>query len=271
MDAKERCKKLKEIRKKIADTIGIDLKQSECTFEGECKGTCPKCAKEEKILNQVLIGGTAAAAAVMLSACGITGQEPSGSGVEINHNASGEANLKSGQQNISDGISNENNSSSGDLPEDYDGGLIEEPVLLEGDVEYDPQQEPENMGMSGGSFGEEEPILLEGDVVYVPEEESDSIDNSGDSSEQNQEQDSNSGKINADTNILNEEELLSFCKQYTGAPIVEIDHYEGSRIVVHCYEVVDDGDGYSHTATRDWITYDTETNVMTNFVGDIIE
>lgn len=36
---KERCKKLKEIRKKVADKIGVDLHQTECTFEGKCSGT----------------------------------------------------------------------------------------------------------------------------------------------------------------------------------------------------------------------------------------
>ena len=29
----------------------IDLKQEECTYKGECSGTCPKCKQEEEILN----------------------------------------------------------------------------------------------------------------------------------------------------------------------------------------------------------------------------
>lgn len=47
-----KCDVLKKIRKGIADKLGIDLRQGECTFEGECKGTCPKCRQEEDILNR---------------------------------------------------------------------------------------------------------------------------------------------------------------------------------------------------------------------------
>ena len=51
---KAKCERLKQIRKQLADRIGVDLHQSECTYRGECKGTCPKCAHEEKQLNQAL-------------------------------------------------------------------------------------------------------------------------------------------------------------------------------------------------------------------------
>ena len=55
MSGKEKCKKLKEIRKEVADKLGIDLKQTECTYKGECSGTCPKCSQEEEILNTYLL------------------------------------------------------------------------------------------------------------------------------------------------------------------------------------------------------------------------
>ena len=78
MDHKETCRQLQAIRKGIADKLGIDLHQKECTFPGECSGTCPKCAKEEQILNAALLRRTAtvaglAAGALSLTACG---QEP---------------------------------------------------------------------------------------------------------------------------------------------------------------------------------------------------
>ena len=57
---KKRCKKLKEIRKSIADKLGVDLQQKECTFEGKCSGTCPKCKQEEEILNKALLKRTGA-------------------------------------------------------------------------------------------------------------------------------------------------------------------------------------------------------------------
>lgn len=56
MTNRERCDYLKKIRQKIADRLGIDLHQTECTYEGECDGTCPKCQQEEDILNEALNG-----------------------------------------------------------------------------------------------------------------------------------------------------------------------------------------------------------------------
>lgn len=81
---KAKCDVLKKIRKNIADRLGIDLHQRECTFEGECTGTCPKCKQEEDILNREIArraGALAvgATASLMLTACvpvGIT--QPTG-------------------------------------------------------------------------------------------------------------------------------------------------------------------------------------------------
>lgn len=83
---KEKCKELKQIRARIAEDLGIDLKQSECTYEGYCSGTCPKCKSEEMKLNlaimkqqlesedmkrKVAAAGLTAAAALSLSGCNI--------------------------------------------------------------------------------------------------------------------------------------------------------------------------------------------------------
>jgi len=40
------CNKLKEIRRQIADQNDIKYETSECHFDGECQGTCPKCDAE---------------------------------------------------------------------------------------------------------------------------------------------------------------------------------------------------------------------------------
>ena len=69
MDHKAKCKVMKKMRKQIADAIGVELHQTECTYQGECSGTCPKCAQEEKILNRALLGGTAVAVGLTLTAC----------------------------------------------------------------------------------------------------------------------------------------------------------------------------------------------------------
>ena len=72
---KAKCDLLKSVRKKIADKLNVDLKQSECTFQGTCTGTCPKCKQEEEILNNELLKrakaiGVGAIATISLAACG---------------------------------------------------------------------------------------------------------------------------------------------------------------------------------------------------------
>ena len=44
------CKTLKELRKRIADANEIPFETDECTHEGECLGTCPKCEQEVNYL-----------------------------------------------------------------------------------------------------------------------------------------------------------------------------------------------------------------------------
>ncbi len=54
MTGKEKCKLLKQIRKEIAESNGIVYLTSECTFDGECRGTCPKCDAEIHYLDEEL-------------------------------------------------------------------------------------------------------------------------------------------------------------------------------------------------------------------------
>lgn len=54
MTGKEKCKKLKKIRKILADANGLEYNPSVCTFEGNCLGTCPKCEEELKVLSDEL-------------------------------------------------------------------------------------------------------------------------------------------------------------------------------------------------------------------------
>ena len=54
MTGKEKCKILKEIRNMFAKENGIDFVASECTFEGECVGHCPKCDSEALFLENEL-------------------------------------------------------------------------------------------------------------------------------------------------------------------------------------------------------------------------
>ena len=51
---KKICETLKEIRQQIADKNEIEYAPSECHFQGECKGTCPKCESEVRYLEKEL-------------------------------------------------------------------------------------------------------------------------------------------------------------------------------------------------------------------------
>lgn len=76
MNGKGKCKILKDIRRKIAEENDIAFMTSECKFQGECSGTCPKCEAEVRYLEgelrkrqmmgkSVAVAGVAAALVVM--------------------------------------------------------------------------------------------------------------------------------------------------------------------------------------------------------------
>lgn len=54
MKGKAKCKALKEIRRQIAETNDIPYAVSQCTYQGDCAGTCPKCEAELKYLEREL-------------------------------------------------------------------------------------------------------------------------------------------------------------------------------------------------------------------------
>ena len=54
MNGKDKCSYLKAIRREIAAANGIDLEIPECTFEGECSGTCPRCEGEVRQLEKAI-------------------------------------------------------------------------------------------------------------------------------------------------------------------------------------------------------------------------
>lgn len=159
MIGKEKCKALKELRKKIAENNDISFAVSECSHQGDCKGTCPKCDAELKYLERELdkkvkLGKTVVLAG--LSAC-LTG-------VVAGCNSDDENGPWNGSETE---ITSENTA-------DYDGGLIEseepstqEIIRTEGDVYI--SEEPTEA--EGDNDTTEEIIELEGDVVYTGEDE----------------------------------------------------------------------------------------------------
>lgn len=71
------CKQLKALRHSIAEENGIPLEQRECTYEGPCRGTCPRCEAEVQYLERALASrlklgkaATVAGLSLSLAACG---------------------------------------------------------------------------------------------------------------------------------------------------------------------------------------------------------
>lgn len=82
------CETLKGIRREIAEANEIDYLPAECTHEGDCAGTCPKCESETRWLERqlrsrqalgkaVTIAGLSVALGAM-SSCNLIGQRTAG-------------------------------------------------------------------------------------------------------------------------------------------------------------------------------------------------
>ena len=80
MNGKSKCRILKDIRRQIAADNQIEFVTSECKYQGDCTGTCPKCEAEVRYLEQelekrqragkaVAVAGIAAAILVSTAGC----------------------------------------------------------------------------------------------------------------------------------------------------------------------------------------------------------
>lgn len=90
MTGKEKCTYLKQLRNEAAKKNHIDYHSEECTFQGECKGTCPKCEAElrelsrkinERNRKKSLIGVGIGVAALGLVGCTNTSDVGDGVGI----------------------------------------------------------------------------------------------------------------------------------------------------------------------------------------------
>ena len=54
MTGREKCQFLRLIRKQIAEANNIEFKTTECSYDGPCAGTCPKCDVEIRYLETQL-------------------------------------------------------------------------------------------------------------------------------------------------------------------------------------------------------------------------
>ena len=150
---KQTCKILKEIRKQIATENDIKLVIEECTYQGDCLGTCPKCEAEVRYLERELekrqrlgkaaiFAGMTLGTAITAASCGPLISPPNGM-------------MENPRDSIvaADTIRNDS---------------VEKPVLLEGDV-LAPEPDTMKAEKKKVTCKNEEPLAIPGDVVVIEE------------------------------------------------------------------------------------------------------
>ena len=186
MKGKEKCKALKEIRQKIAEQNDIAFAVSECTHQGDCKGTCPKCEAELRYLERqleirknlgkaVVVAGISAGMCAPMVACSPI--ESIGDAMGNLFNISTDQELEGATQPPEDlagdveYIPEDVQGMEGPAPEEYiEGGLLEDEELeLTGEETWNPDlEEPSEEDLDAILPSEEDPEALAGEVECDP-------------------------------------------------------------------------------------------------------
>lgn len=163
---KRTCKILKEIRQEIARANDIALVTSECRYQGDCAGTCPKCEAEVAYLEQQLnlrrmVGKTVmltglAAGALMLGSCHGGGEKPAATSSSTTESAMKTA-----------GAVEMDPENAGKSPSVFRTIL----GLDDGEEIGQWQGEVTSDGHDLNEDGNTVPERLEGEVPYIPDEE----------------------------------------------------------------------------------------------------
>ena len=151
---KQTCKILKEIRKQIAAENDIKLVIEECTYQGDCLGTCPKCEAEVRYLERELekrqrmgkaaiFAGMTIGTAITAAGCGPFAPTLNGM-------------LVGPEDTITTTTDTVRNDS------------VDEPYLLEGDV-LAPELDTMKAEKKKVTCKNEEPLAIPGDVVVIEE------------------------------------------------------------------------------------------------------
>ena len=151
---KQTCKILKEIRKQIAAENDIKLVIEECTYQGDCLGTCPKCEAEVRYLERELekrqrlgkaaiFAGMTIGTAITAAGCGPLAPTLNGM-------------LVGPEDTITTTTDTVRNDS------------VDEPYLLEGDV-MAPEPDTMKAEKKKVTCKNEEPLAIPGDVVVIEE------------------------------------------------------------------------------------------------------
>lgn len=142
MTGKGKCKILKDIRRKIAEDNDISFITSECRFQGDCTGTCPKCEAELRYLEQELkkrqaagkaiaVVGIAATLVVGSTGCGLNKVTPLAGDVPY-YEEIPEADARTGDAPYYDNPTEEERILMGDVPAETEPLETVEPLM--GDV-----------------------------------------------------------------------------------------------------------------------------------------
>ena len=135
MLGKKKCKILREIRRQIASENDIPFVTEECRYQGDCKGTCPKCESELRYLEAQLDKRRTVGKAVTVSALALSmavGMAGCGRTLE------GDVPMTEGYvANTEECVTTE-----GEVAETYE---------LEGDVAYIPEDETDDTQTEDGS------------------------------------------------------------------------------------------------------------------------
>ena len=172
---KTTCRILKEIRQQIADANDIEFVTSECRYQGECAGTCPKCEAEVRYLESQLaarqLAGKAVAlagisAAVFLTGCGGKGnaatkvETESAHEIEVAETIVGDVDIrgKVAEENLVDEIKPVEVAVKGDIEaESIEKSVDNVPLPVVGGIEEENERLRE-MGIEIGGTRHEEPV-----------------------------------------------------------------------------------------------------------------
>ncbi len=173
MHGKAKCKILKEIRRRIAAENEIPFVTRECTYQGSCKGTCPKCEAELRYLEQQLekrqrMGKAVAVSALSLSLLtGAVACEPL-FGQRPGNQLEGDTPYVSDTAETLEGAPMPEE----DLIKGYVIPETTEDQLVLGELPYSEPEEDELSGRIDASETDDtcDVEVLEGDVAYVETE-----------------------------------------------------------------------------------------------------
>jgi len=169
------CNTLKEIRQQIADKNEIEYTTSECHFEGECEGTCPKCESELQYLENELhrrtqLGKAVAVAGISLGMAGTF--SACNTPLQANTTTSAEQEMKTNTENPDTVLTISKNGIKFIPPDTLEmNDIFRENVIerIEGDVSYPYERGTKYAASIYPGGGKALDLFLYGNLVYPKE------------------------------------------------------------------------------------------------------